>query len=642
MSATLILGTAGHIDHGKTALVRALTGVETDRLPEEQRRGMTIELGFAHAAVGEYQFGVVDVPGHERFVRHMLAGATGMDVALLVVACDDGIKPQTREHLDILRLLRVPTGVIALTKCDLVDRDWLDLIRDEVRQLVAGTFLESAECLPVSSKTGEGLPALRQALLRAAERAVRQRDPKQEALPFRLPIDRVFALEGHGTIVTGTVYSGLLCAGDEVEIQPGGRLTRARMIQSHGGNVTQVARGQRAAINLAGIHHLEIRRGQQLAAPGLLVPSRLMTCHFNLVASASRSLKDRTRVKVHLGTAEVTAVIRMMRSDRTLDPGQTAFVQCYLVEPAVAVWGQTFVARRESPAETLGGGQIVNPQAMPHRRGDVADEDLLQGLIASNPGQRLAAAIFFAAEFSGSAGEWVRLAGLAPDDALLQQLVDAGTVIRLDGRGDRPQWVHARRIAMLEERLLQWLSKHHALHPKQRGVPFQQVLQAFARRGVHSELLQRAITPLQQRGQLESFGDRLAIAGVGPRLTRAEQELLEQLERRLRESGLAAPTVKELQSAFSKQSAAVLPLLRLLVDLGTAVSLTAELFLHAETMTDIRATLDKAFAAKPRLTLAEMRDALQTTRKYIVPLAEYLDEVGYTKRVGDERCRASD
>ena len=362
MATNLILGTAGHIDHGKTSLIRALTGTNTDRLPEEKKRGITIELGYAVLEVDDIRFGIVDVPGHEKFVRQMLSGATGMDMALLVVAADDSVKRQTTEHLDILRLLDLPGGVIAITKSDTVEDEWRDMVIEEVRELVRGTFLENSSIVATSAHTGEGLPELKAELLKVARDISLRSDLVDPSAPFRMAIDRVFSIEGHGTVVTGSVSSGSVKIGDKLEIQPGDVGARIREIQNHDLAVQEIGRGQRGAINLAGVHHAEIKRGQELCAIGHLVPARIVSARLQLLKNATRPLKDRQRIRFHIGTNEVLASVRLLES-KVLEPGESGFVQFFLSDPIVSVWNQPFVVRTESPLETIGGGRILMSNA---------------------------------------------------------------------------------------------------------------------------------------------------------------------------------------------------------------------------------------------------------------------------------------
>ena len=362
MTTDLILGTSGHIDHGKTSLIGALTGVNTDRLPEEKKRGITIELGFALLEIGEYRMGIVDVPGHEKFVRNMLAGATGMDIAMLVVAADDSIKQQTLEHLEILRLLNLPAGVIALTKVDLVDRDWIELVEEEIRDLVSDTFLADATIVRTSSHTGEGIEDLKSALVEAAQKVEKSGRLVAIESPFRMPIDRTFSIAGHGTVVTGSVATGRLKVGDELLVQPGNVEVRVRSLQNHASSVEEVNRGQRAAINLAGIHHNETERGQELTAKGHLLPSKLITVNLISLKDSIKPIKDRSRVRLHVGSAEVICNVRLLDRE-ILNPGEAAPAQLFLNAPAVTTWNQPFVIRSESPVTTIGGGQVLNPNA---------------------------------------------------------------------------------------------------------------------------------------------------------------------------------------------------------------------------------------------------------------------------------------
>src|SRR5436309_4778766 len=363
MPRDLILGTAGHIDHGKTSLVKALTGIDTDRLPEEKARGITIDIGFATLDLGDFRLGIVDVPGHERFIKNMLAGATGIDLAILVVAADDSVMPQTREHLEILRLLGLRHGVIALTKCDLVDETTREVAELEIRELVQGSFLESAPIVRTSANTGEGLEALKTAITEVC-RKIEDR-PGHEG--FRLAIDRSFIVQGHGTVVTGSVTSGSVRVGEEVEWLPRGEKVRIRSLQNHDRPVEEVHRGQRAAINLAGVHHEDVVRGQEIATPGYLTPSRTVTVRLHCLRDARRAIKHRLPVRFHVGTAEVMGTVSLLDCD-SIEPGGWGLAQLFLEEPATTVWGQAFVLRTSSATQTLGGGQVLQPLARKFRR----------------------------------------------------------------------------------------------------------------------------------------------------------------------------------------------------------------------------------------------------------------------------------
>src|SRR6266852_3691289 len=353
MSRDLILGTAGHIDHGKTSLIKALTGIDCDRLPEEKARGITIDIGFATLDLGEFRLGIVDVPGHERFIKNMLAGATGIDLAVLVVAADDSVMPQTREHLEILQLLGLQHGIIALTKCDLVDETTREVVELEIRELVQGSFLEDAAIVRTSAHTGEGIADLKAAIAEVCRKIEIQ--PGHEW--FRLAIDRSFIVQGHGTVVTGSVTSGSLRVGDEVEWLPRGEKVRVRSLQNHDRPVEEVHRGQRAAINLAGVHHEDVIRGQEVAASGYLVPSRVLTIRLHCLADVKRPIKHRASIRFHLGTAEIMGTVALLDAD-AIEPGGWGLAQVFLEEPATATWGQPFVIRGPSATQTLGGARL--------------------------------------------------------------------------------------------------------------------------------------------------------------------------------------------------------------------------------------------------------------------------------------------
>src|SRR5438093_4260855 len=367
MPRNLILGTAGHIDHGKTSLVKALTGIDCDRLPEEKARGITIDIGFATLELGEYRLGIVDVPGHERFVKNMLAGATGIDLAVLVVAADDSVMPQTREHLEILRLLGLKHGVVALTKCDLVDATMRGVVAMEVRELVRDSFLADAAMIETSATTGAGLEELKAAIAQTCRKV----EERAGAEWFRLAIDRSFTVHGHGTVGTGSVVSGSVKVGDEVDWQPRGERVRVRALHHHDQPVEEVHRGMRAAINLAGVAHADIFRGEELATPGYLVPSRTLTARVHASTESHRVLRHRTPVRLHLGTAEILGNVSLLDRD-LLKPGEWGLAQLFLESPATAVWGQPFVLRESSAATTLGGGRVVQPVARKIRRRHVA------------------------------------------------------------------------------------------------------------------------------------------------------------------------------------------------------------------------------------------------------------------------------
>lgn len=634
MLKDLILGTAGHVDHGKTSLIRALTGTDTDRLPEEKKRGITIELGYAFLELPPFRLGIVDVPGHEKFVRQMLAGATGMDLALLVVAADDSIKQQTREHLDILRMLDLPAGVIALTKCDLVEPEWLPMVEEEVRELVQGSFLADAPIIRTSARRGEGLEPLKEALRTAAEAAAAS--ARQSALnaPFRMAIDRTFALEGHGTVVTGSVSSGTVRVGETLEIQPGSIPVRVRSLQNHDQAADEVHRGQRAALNLAGFHHQQIRRGHELAAPGHLKASRLMTVDLFVLPSIKKPLKDRTRVRFHVGTAELMGNVRLLEQAE-LAPGSSGLAQIYLSEPAVATWNQPFVIRRESPVYTIGGGRILDPNATPIRR---PDERLLQRLkeLASSDEVRRAAASAYVRGVDWDPSELPRTAGVHDVDGAINRLLDQKELTRISLSPTRSQLVHVDVLEDLGQRLVKVLNRMHDQNPLRFRHPMTELLQHFD--FLQSpELLKIVIQRLTREKIVDVVPGNIGLVDRGPKLSKGERALMDQLVNDLKSQGLQTPSVKELEKSTRKNREAVRQLLKLAADNGDLVQISDEYFVHRDTIDDVKQTIANAIREKGGVTVSDVRQILNTTRKYAVPLCEYLDASGFTVRDGDQR-----
>ncbi|HVX62630.1 MAG TPA: selenocysteine-specific translation elongation factor [Pirellulales bacterium] len=637
MTTDLILGTAGHIDHGKTSLIKALTGVDTDRLPEEKLRGITIDLGFAQLTLGEFRLGIVDVPGHERFVRNMLAGATGIDLALLVVAADDSVKPQTREHLEILRLVDLDAGVIALTKCDLPEADWLELVEEEVRELVRGTFLESAPIVRTSAATGQGLEELRSALSSAAQRAASSARRKLRQAPFRLAIDRAFTVAGHGAVVTGSVASGVGRLGDELTLEPGGVHVRVRGLHSHDEPVEEVHRGQRAAVNLAGVHHDDIRRGQELASPGFLHPSSLLTVHLHLIDSVDRPLKHRSHVRCHLGTAELMASVALLDCDR-LQPGCSAPAQLFLNEPAVATWGQPFVLRSESPVATIGGGKVLDPCAAKLPR---HQEDLLARLAelrSPEPLERASAAACFFGLKPWRPHDLVRAAGVDDADALIAELIRRGELQELTLSASRKLLVHEKLLGELFARIEGLLEREHEAYPLRTTLERAPLASRIAYLGSDA-LVDAILNAMQRAGRLRMNERGVALPGRGPQLSNNEQKLLTQMIDVIRAAGYQSPSVDELRSQAVRNQQSAPQLLALAVAEGQLVEISPGYYIHAETEQRLRHALDAALTGGQGLTVSQIRELLAVSRKYAVPLCEYLDRIGFTRREGDLRLR---
>lgn len=637
MTVDLILGTAGHIDHGKTTLIKALTGKDTDRLPEEKKRGITIELGFAELELGEYRLGIVDVPGHERFVRQMLAGATSMDLGLLVVAADDSVKQQTREHLEILRLLDLPAGVIALTKCDLAEPDWIDLVAEEIRELVPGSFLAQAPIIRTSAASGQGLDELREALTSAAQTAAQVRGPLLDA-PFRLAIDRAFTIAGHGTVVTGSVATGRTKIGDVLMLEPGGREVRVRGLQNHDRVVEEIHRGQRAAINLAGVHHNEVQRGHELAAPGHLVENRLLSARVALLPTAGRPLKDRARIRLHVGTTETMASVRLLDAD-ALSPGGNALVQLFLSEPVVVTWNQPLVVRSESPVTTIGGGRVLDPHASRIRRVDETILARLGDLSSDDETRRAGAALFFSGLRGWDPADLARTAGIARPDAAEQSLRESGDLQQLSLARGRTLIVHRQALERAFDHVAKLLARLHEQNPLRSSHQRAMVASRLQWLG-DAALVDALLEKMQASGLVKLTDDRVSLVGHGPKLSKGEQALLAQIVSRYHEAEFQPPTVKEVQEEAAKNRDAVPQLVALAAAEGQLVEFAQDFYLHADHERRLREQMAEALTQGDGLTVSEIREVLGTTRKYAVPFCEYLDRIGFTRRNGDVRVLA--
>ena len=629
----LVIGTAGHIDHGKTALVRALTGIDTDRLPAEKQRGITIDLGFAPFDLDGDHLAFVDVPGHERFIRNMLAGATGLDLALLVVAADDSVMPQTREHLDILQLLGLSGGLIAITKSDLADPSWLALVNEDITALVAGTFLENAPIILTSTTTGAGIDDLRAALKSLCVSAPNRPDPGF----FRLAIDRAFTVAGHGTVVTGTVASGTVAIGDELVWLPDGRSVRVRGLQRHDKTVDQIGRGARAAINLVGVHHSEIARGQELVASGYLEMTRVMAVEIRAAKDAPRALRHRGRYRLHIGTAEYTATLALLTAE-TLQPGESAIGQLFLKEPGVAVSGQPFVLREESPPATLGGGRVLSPRSRRVRRRDQTEIARFERLGSPDPVVRAGAALAGFGIKSWSEKSLCREAGLRADevDSVLRKLVETGALIALPVGPRRTIRVLAEFVSALEDRVLRALSRLHAARPRQSSIPRAYVVTELA--DLESDaLVGGLIERLKSQKKVIAEGRSVTLAGYEPKLSQGERKLKNEVAEAIRAGGFSPPDLNDLTVSAGPRATVLPELLVLLREEEQIVEISTQLFLDFDAAATLRKKVVQRLNEGSTLTMAELRDLLGTTRKYAVPIGEYLDRTGLTTREGDLR-----
>ncbi|MBI3463048.1 MAG: selenocysteine-specific translation elongation factor [Planctomycetes bacterium] len=638
MPRHLILGTAGHIDHGKTSLVRALTGIDTDRLPEEKKRGITIDIGFARLDLGDYQLGVVDVPGHERFIKNMLAGATGIDLAMLLVAADDSVMPQTREHLEILQLLGLRHGLVVISKCDLAqDETWLELVEEEVRTLVARTFLDGAPIVRTAAAAGQGIEDLKHAIRQVCLHI----EARRESEHFRMAVDRSFSVPGHGTVVTGSAWSGTLHVGDELEWLPASKLVRVRGIQNHDQAVELVERGQRAAINLSGVHHREIVRGHEIATPGFLRPSQVFTVRLQVLPSSPWPVKHRSHLRLHIGTAEVLASVSLLESN-VLERGQWGQAQLFLSEPAVATWGQPFVVRSESPMITVGGGQVLQPVARRIRRRQLQQIERLERLWSGDATTRVSTAITFYGLQSWNELDLARDAGVDRHEvgAVLSQLVSQDALIELPlGRG-RTARLHCDLVTDLEERVLHAVSRLHEQNPLHASISTQKLAATLDYLGGDA-LVQALVERLKRSKKLR--GDERSVCRVDftPKLSPAERKLREQVLAAFEAAGFQPPELAGLEKQAVARSAAVHQIVELLRAEGHLVHVSGQIYLHVKWEEELRRRVTgRLHESSTGLAVSDIRDLLGITRKHALPYCEYLDRVGVTRREGDLRVLA--
>ncbi len=620
----LIVGTAGHVDHGKTALIRALTGRETDRLPEEQKRGISIELGFAPFSLPSgRRAAVVDVPGHERFVHHMLAGAHGMDIVLLVVAADEGVMPQTREHLDILTLLEVPRGIVCLTKIDLVDPEWRALVVEDLRAELKGTFLEDAPVVPISSVTGEGIPEL----LRLLEEALDAMRPRSAVGPVRLPIDRVFTLPGFGTVVTGTLVSGQIRVEDRLEIVPGGTAVRVRGLQSHGEARDACRAGERTAVNLSGVERSDVYRGQVLAAPGSVVETTQVTLHLGLL-DAAPPLPIRTRVRLHIGTAEVIGRIVPLDAAE-IPPGGRGYARFRAEEPFAAAARDRFVVRSFSPPRTIGGGIVLDVYGR-QRRFRAQDLEDLERRQKASPEEMVLGAV--SRSFSQTDAQLARELGLP-----LQEVQEIAAALAAQGGLRRlgEVWLDAEELELRVERADRAMRELQAKDPLWRGMD-----RAGWRRDVVPEVDARAAAQLAQEladaGRIRLRGDRVLPGGDAQGLPQELARDLDALVLFLEEGGLQPAAPAEWPRAALIGAARLDDMLGYLQSEGRVVR-AGEIWFSRTSIAQAEGILRETLAGGREETTAALREALGTSRKYAVPLLEHFDQARVTRRFGDVR-----
>jgi len=627
---SIIVGTAGHIDHGKSSLVEALTGTHPDRLEEEKRRGITIDLGFAFLEEAGIRFGFVDVPGHERFVGNMLAGAAGIDLVLLVISAEESIKPQTREHFDICRLLGIQRGVVALTKSDLVDRDTLELLRLELEDFLRGSFLENAPIVPVSAKTADGLAELKKAMVHQAQLII----GKDSRRSFRLPIDRAFAVKGFGSVVTGTLVSGHVSPEDEVELFPKAMKLRVRGVHSGGKNVERAEAGQRTALNLAGIDHHTLKRGMSLAAPGRFRATRRVDVKLQLLPGV-RKLKNRALVHFHSGSFECMAEVILFEGGE-LTAGQELFAQLRLKQTVLVLPGDRFIIRQSSPLVTIGGGEVLDPLARRPRIREAPRQQFLKTIERGDRVEILEALAqrslfgFPQSDISARTG-WT--------DAEIQETIRKVTAAK------RIRLIPAEPLLLygtapfdeLKNKIAEKVGRFHKENPLLPGISREELRSALARR-LRPELFRAALEELVFQKQIDLQGETVKRAGAQISLLPDEVKAKEEIEGAFATAGLAVPSVKEVLGKLSIETRRAEKLLQILLREKALHRVTPDLIFHRQALAELRSKLAGYKEAKgERISVPAFKDLTGITRKYAIPLLEYLDRERVTRRQGDER-----
>jgi selenocysteine-specific elongation factor len=628
---SIILGTAGHIDHGKTALVKALTGIDADRLEEEKRRGITIDLGFAHlelaAPSGEkIRLGFIDVPGHERFVRNMLAGVGGIDLVLMVIAADESIKPQTREHFEICRLLSIPRGITVITKADLVDEDTLSVVRLEIEDFVRGSFLDAsrAPIVPVSALKGTGLDELKREIVRLSAE-VPARDT--EAL-FRLPIDRVFTMKGFGAVITGTLIAGTVKKEEEIEVFPARKRARVRTVQVHGSMTDRAVAGQRTALNLAGVQLEELARGMTLAAPGVFSPTQKLEAQISLLKDA-RPLKNRARVHLHAFSSETIAEVAL-HGVNELKPGATAFAQLRTADPLLLLPGDRAILRQFSPVVTIGGAVVLDAFPL-HRQKKEPLLAFLRTLAGGSRQETLMARIARRGHQGFSIAEAVRETGWKQSalQPIVAGLVQQKQIIQV---GD--YLLSSVAVQSTREKILATLEAFHKANPLVGGISKEELREKL---DLHQSVMETLLAQLAKDRKTEASGEQIRLAGRGVELKDEEAKAKQQIEKAFADAGLKVPLLKEVLEKLPVDKARAQKLVTLLLRDRVLVKLADDLVFHQSALNDLRQLMAAQKAKTPKIDVPAFKDLIGVTRKYAIPLLEYLDQQRVTRRVGDER-----
>ena len=628
----IILGTAGHIDHGKTTLIKALTGINTDRLKEEKLRGITIELGFAHLELPSGQrLGIVDVPGHEKFVKNMVAGATGIDLVALVIAADEGIMPQTREHMEICSLLGIRHGMVVITKTDMVDEEWLALVQEEIGDFTRGTFLEESPVMPVSAVTGQGLPDFMETL-----DCICKDIPEKKATGlFRLPVDRVFSMKGFGTVITGTLVSGKIAVGDRIMLYPSGATSKVRGLQVHNQSLEQAEAGMRTAINFQGLDRAAVNRGDVLAKPDDLVLSYMVDADLNYLSSNAKPLKNRTQVRFHTGTSEIMGVVVVLDREEIL-PGDNAVVQIRLDTPVSLVKEDRYVLRSYSPIRTIGGGAILNPIPSKHKRNRPDIIEGLQLLKQASPEEIVRLQIENTGFKSCTFGELSIMTNLPEKqlDRILQTMTSKKEALLIDK--EKRRYIHQNIFAQLQEALRSQLTEYHEKHPLKPGMSKEE-LKSKLPPNVDNKLYLLALQQLQKSEVIAQEEDIVRLSNHRVALGVDQRALRENMLAIYRKEGLTPPYFKDVCATLSAPPQEAKQVMSLLIDEGQMVKIKEELYCHQEPLERLKDQLVSFLHDHGEISTPQFKDMTGASRKYVIPLIEYFDATQLTIRVGDIR-----
>lgn len=628
----IILGTAGHIDHGKTSLIKAITGTNTDRLKEEQQRGITIELGFATLELPSgQQLGIVDVPGHEKFVKNMVAGATGIDMVAMVIAADEGIMPQTKEHLEICSLLDVPNGLVVLTKTDLVDEEWLMLVHEEIAAFTQNTFLENAPVMPVSSVTGDGLPEL----LKMLDDVCTSIPARSSSGLFRLPVDRVFSMKGFGTVITGTLAAGKIAVGDQVMLYPSGTTSKVRGIQVHNNSVDTASAGMRTAINFQGLEKASVSRGDIVALPDTLVSSHMVDADLLYLPSNKKALKNRTRVRFHSGTNEIMGRVILLSCDE-LQPGERAWIQLRLESPVNLIKDDRFVLRSYSPVYTIGGGRIIHPMPVKHKPHKQEVIDLLTHITDGTP-EQIVSNLVLATGYGGCLLRDLLLMANLPQkqlDQILQTAASKQQVVQIDK--EQRRYIHQDTLTELQAQVEAHLAEFHRTYPLKPGVPKEELKTKLPIR-IHTKLFQLALHRMIKAQTILQEEDIVRLANHTITLDADEEDLRNEIVSTYEESGLQPPYFKDLCQRLSASADQAKQVLSLLVDEAVLVKIKEDLYYHSRQIEALQKKLVNFLLTHGEITTPQFKEMTGASRKFVIPLIEYFDHLQVTIRVGDIR-----